>query len=52
MERYGEAPITFEPTYKYDKNSNTYDTSKKFRTPAWFNLKFNFFMRFKLKFKN
>jgi len=35
MERYSEAPISFEPTYKFDKNSNIYDTSKKNRTPSW-----------------
>jgi len=23
------------PTYKYDKNSQIYDTSKKLRTPSW-----------------
>ena len=31
-----EAPIAFQPTYKFDKGSlNTYDTSEKKRVPAW-----------------
>ncbi|KAF2854632.1 hypothetical protein T440DRAFT_464773 [Plenodomus tracheiphilus IPT5] len=32
---YSEARITFPPTYKYDLNSNHYDTSEKARIPAW-----------------
>lgn len=32
---YGEGPVTFLPTYKYDVRSDSYDTSKKQRTPAW-----------------
>lgn len=28
-------PIKFFPTYKYDKNSYNYDTSKKQRVPSW-----------------
>lgn len=32
---YSEARITFSPTYKYDLNSNQYDTSEKARIPAW-----------------
>lgn len=28
-------PIRFLPTYKYDKNSYSYDTSKKLRIPSW-----------------
>lgn len=35
LESYTEAPITFLPTYKYDNNSDQYDTSKKQRTPSW-----------------
>lgn len=30
-----EGPLSFDPTYKYDFNSNEYDTSKKKRVPAW-----------------
>ncbi|KAJ1486176.1 hypothetical protein T484DRAFT_1790702 [Baffinella frigidus] len=30
-----EAPISFPPTFKYDPNTSTYDTSKKQRTPAY-----------------
>jgi hypothetical protein len=30
-----EGPLNFDPTYKYDFNSNEYDTSKKKRVPAW-----------------
>ncbi|CAG8561831.1 18417_t:CDS:10, partial [Acaulospora morrowiae] len=32
---YIEGPITFPPTYKYDSNSDEYDTSEKQRIPAW-----------------
>ncbi|KAL3268546.1 hypothetical protein HHI36_007653 [Cryptolaemus montrouzieri] len=32
---YNEADITFPPTYKYDLNSDTFDTSEKARPPAW-----------------
>ncbi|KAG9048246.1 hypothetical protein FS837_000382 [Tulasnella sp. UAMH 9824] len=31
---FHEAPITFLPTYKYDRHSNEYDTSEKRRIPA------------------
>tara|TARA_B100000780_G_C21018519_1_gene408112 strand:- start:28 stop:372 length:345 start_codon:yes stop_codon:yes gene_type:complete len=30
-----EGPLNFRPTYKYDPNTNTYDTSKKKRSPSW-----------------
>jgi hypothetical protein len=30
-----EEPITFKPTYKFDDNSDQYDTSKKHRIPSW-----------------
>lgn len=33
--RYEEGPLDFLPTYKYDPMSDTYDTSKKARVPAW-----------------
>ncbi|KAB8240151.1 SacI homology domain-containing protein [Aspergillus flavus] len=32
---YTEGLITFPPTYKYDIDSDTYDTSEKARIPAW-----------------
>ena len=33
---YDEAgPLSFAPTYKYDKGTDTYDTSAKRRAPAW-----------------
>jgi len=30
-----EAPLLFKPTYKFDKNSDSYDTGPKQRIPAW-----------------
>jgi hypothetical protein len=30
-----EPPITFPPTYKYDRGSNEFDSSEKRRIPAW-----------------
>jgi hypothetical protein len=33
--RFCEAPIHFNPTFKFDKNSDAYDTSAKHRVPAW-----------------
>ena len=35
LKSYVEAEIRFKPTYKYDQNSDKYDTSKKRRVPAW-----------------
>ena len=32
---YNEGRITFEPTYKYDRGTNDWDTSNLKRTPAW-----------------
>ena len=32
---FTEASLDFAPTYKYDKRSHLYDTSKKKRTPSW-----------------
>lgn len=32
---FTEAAITFPPTYKFDSNSDSYDTSKKQRVPSW-----------------
>ncbi len=30
-----EGPLNFKPTYKFDINTNVWDTSKKQRTPSW-----------------
>lgn len=35
LRSFVEAPITFAPTYKYDRRSNVYDSSEKGRIPAW-----------------
>jgi len=32
---FQEGPITFPPTYKFDKNKETYDTSDKQRIPSF-----------------
>ncbi|XP_035483059.1 inositol polyphosphate 5-phosphatase K [Scophthalmus maximus] len=35
LQEFEEGPLNFKPTYKFDRNSNTYDTSGKKRKPAW-----------------
>lgn len=35
LHTFTEPPIAFPPTYKYDRHSNSYDTSEKRRIPAW-----------------
>ncbi|KFY35443.1 hypothetical protein V494_05899 [Pseudogymnoascus sp. VKM F-4513 (FW-928)] len=35
LRAFQEMPITFNPTYKYDVGTDTYDTSEKKRSPAW-----------------
>jgi len=30
-----EGPLSFAPTYKFDENSDAYDTSIKARVPSW-----------------
>eukprot|EP00667_Euglena_gracilis_P011284 EG_transcript_11510 len=32
---FSEGPLSFPPTYKFDKGTTTYDTSFKRRTPSW-----------------
>jgi len=32
---FNESPLTFAPTYKYDRHTDEYDTSEKRRPPAW-----------------
>ncbi|CEP10155.1 hypothetical protein [Parasitella parasitica] len=32
---FKEPPLLFDPTYKYDRASDAYDSSEKKRTPAW-----------------
>ena len=32
---FSEQPISFAPSYKFDTNSDTYDTSEKKRVPSW-----------------
>ena len=32
---YDEGPILFNPTYRYNLGTDTYDTSEKMRVPAW-----------------
>lgn len=35
LREFQEGPLRFPPTYKFDKNSDNYDTSEKKRKPAW-----------------
>ena len=35
LRSFAEPPITFAPTYKYNRGTNEYDTSEKRRIPAW-----------------
>ncbi|KAL7399731.1 hypothetical protein ABVT39_000738 [Epinephelus coioides] len=35
LQEFEEGPLDFQPTYKFDLNSNTYDSSGKKRKPAW-----------------
>lgn len=32
---FEEGPLSFAPTYKYDRRSNNFDSSEKKRSPAW-----------------
>jgi hypothetical protein len=35
VNNFAEGPLNFDPTYKFDKDCNVYDTSPKMRIPAW-----------------
>ncbi|XP_074535540.1 inositol polyphosphate 5-phosphatase K-like isoform X1 [Halichoeres trimaculatus] len=35
LQEFEEGPLDFPPTYKFDLNSDTYDSSRKQRKPAW-----------------
>jgi len=35
LRSFREGPLTFVPTYKYDRRSSAFDSSEKKRVPAW-----------------
>jgi len=35
LNRFSEGELNFDPTFKYDDHSNSYDTSQKRRVPSW-----------------
>ena len=35
ISEFQEGEITFQPTYKFDKGTHIYDTSRKQRIPSW-----------------
>ncbi|KAJ3589452.1 hypothetical protein NHX12_010297 [Muraenolepis orangiensis] len=35
LQEFDEGPLSFKPSYKFDRNGDTYDTSGKKRKPAW-----------------
>ncbi|XP_051848148.1 inositol polyphosphate 5-phosphatase K isoform X1 [Antechinus flavipes] len=35
LQQFQEGPLLFQPTYKFDINSENYDSSEKRRKPAW-----------------
>ncbi|XP_013879126.1 inositol polyphosphate 5-phosphatase K isoform X1 [Austrofundulus limnaeus] len=35
LQEFEEGPLNFQPTYKFDLKSDTYDSSSKKRKPAW-----------------
>ena len=35
LKEFVEAPLNFRPTFKFDRGSDSYDTSSKQRVPSW-----------------